>query len=65
MGEAKDTVKGSGPKGRILTEDVQNFVKAELARPRGAGGGLGFLTAYWPGRYFSLITDEKNAAPPK
>ncbi len=36
-------VKGSGPKERILKEDVQNFVKGELARPRGAeGGGLGF-----------------------
>ena len=36
-------VKGSGPKERILKEDVQNFVKSELARPRGAeGGGLGF-----------------------
>ncbi|MGZ8203340.1 MAG: dihydrolipoyllysine-residue acetyltransferase [Burkholderiales bacterium] len=30
-------VKGSGPKERILKEDVQNFVKAELAQPRRAG----------------------------
>ena len=36
-------VKGSGPNERILKEDVQNHVKAELARPRGAeGGGPGF-----------------------
>jgi len=35
-------VKGSGPKGRILQEDVQSFVKAELARPRGAGGAMPF-----------------------
>jgi pyruvate dehydrogenase E2 component (dihydrolipoamide acetyltransferase) len=34
-------VKGSGPKDRVLKEDVQNFVKAELARPRGAEGGTG------------------------
>ena len=34
-------VKGTGPKDRILKEDVQNYVKAELARPRGAEGGLG------------------------
>jgi pyruvate dehydrogenase E2 component (dihydrolipoamide acetyltransferase) len=35
-------VKGTGPGERILKEDVQNHVKAELARPRGAeGGGLG------------------------
>jgi pyruvate dehydrogenase E2 component (dihydrolipoamide acetyltransferase) len=39
-------VKGSGPKDRIVLEDVQGYVKTELARPRsegtGAGGGLGF-----------------------
>jgi pyruvate dehydrogenase E2 component (dihydrolipoamide acetyltransferase) len=39
-------VKGSGPKDRIVMEDVQAYVKSELARPRGeaagAGGGLGF-----------------------
>jgi len=31
-------VKGSGEKGRVTREDVQNFVKAALAQPRGAGG---------------------------
>ena len=35
-------VKGTGPKQRILKEDVQIYVKAELARPRGAAGGIGF-----------------------
>jgi pyruvate dehydrogenase E2 component (dihydrolipoamide acetyltransferase) len=40
-------VQGSGPKSRILKEDVQAYVKAELSKPRGqaaggAGGGLGF-----------------------
>jgi len=35
-------VKGTGPKERILKEDVQGYVKDELARPRGmASGGLG------------------------
>jgi pyruvate dehydrogenase E2 component (dihydrolipoamide acetyltransferase) len=35
-------VKGTGPKERILKEDVQSYVKVELARPRGAeGGGFG------------------------
>ncbi len=34
-------VKGTGPKGRVLKDDVQNYVKSELARPRGAEGGLG------------------------
>lgn len=33
-------VNGSGPKRRILREDVQAFIKTELSRPRGAGGGL-------------------------
>jgi pyruvate dehydrogenase E2 component (dihydrolipoamide acetyltransferase) len=31
-------VRGSGTKGRVTREDVQNFVKAALAQPRGAGG---------------------------
>jgi pyruvate dehydrogenase E2 component (dihydrolipoamide acetyltransferase) len=36
-------ITGSGPKGRILREDVQAYVKSELTRPRGsAGSGLGF-----------------------
>ncbi|OGS91891.1 MAG: dihydrolipoyllysine-residue acetyltransferase [Gallionellales bacterium GWA2_59_43] len=32
-------VKGSGEKGRVTKEDVQNFVKQSLAQPRGAAGG--------------------------
>ena len=32
-------VRGSAHKGRITREDVQNFVKAALAQPRGAAGG--------------------------
>ena len=35
-------VTGSGPKGRILREDVQAFVKNELTKARGTGGGLPF-----------------------
>jgi pyruvate dehydrogenase E2 component (dihydrolipoamide acetyltransferase) len=31
-------VRGSGAKGRVTREDVQNYVKAQLAAPRGAGG---------------------------
>jgi len=34
-------VKGTGPKERVLKEDIQNHVKGELARPRGAEGGAG------------------------
>jgi len=44
LGVDLSRVKGSGPKERVLKEDVQGYVKGELARPRGeaAGGGLGF-----------------------
>ena len=38
LGVDLSRVNGSGPKNRILREDVQAYVKAELARPRGAEG---------------------------
>ncbi|MGH8648861.1 MAG: 2-oxo acid dehydrogenase subunit E2, partial [Burkholderiales bacterium] len=34
-------LKGTGPKERVLKDDVQNYVKSELSRPRPAEGGLG------------------------
>jgi pyruvate dehydrogenase E2 component (dihydrolipoamide acetyltransferase) len=34
-------VKGSGEKGRVTKDDVQNFVKQALAQPRGGAGGNG------------------------
>jgi len=34
-------VKGTGPKERVTKEDVQNYVKGELSRPRAPGGGTG------------------------
>ena len=34
-------VKGTGPKERVLKEDIQHYVKGELSRPRGAEGGAG------------------------
>ncbi len=34
-------VKGSGEKGRVTKDDVQQFVKTALAQPRGAAGGNG------------------------
>ncbi len=42
LGVELSRVTGSGPKNRILREDVRAYVKTELTRPRGAGGGLGF-----------------------
>ncbi|MGA7596048.1 MAG: dihydrolipoyllysine-residue acetyltransferase [Gallionella sp.] len=34
-------VKGSGEKGRVTRDDVQQFVKTALAQPRGGAGGNG------------------------
>ena len=41
-------VKGSGEKGRITKDDVQNFVKAALGQARGAGGGNGLQVLALP-----------------
>ena len=38
LGVNLDQVGGSGPKSRILKEDVQAYVKGELSRPRGGAG---------------------------
>jgi pyruvate dehydrogenase E2 component (dihydrolipoamide acetyltransferase) len=41
-------VKGSGEKGRVTKDDVQNFVKTALAQPRGAMGGNGLQVLPMP-----------------
>ncbi|MHB0926215.1 MAG: dihydrolipoyllysine-residue acetyltransferase [Gallionellaceae bacterium] len=41
-------VRGSGEKGRVTKEDVQNFVKTALAQPRGTAGGIGLRVAEMP-----------------
>jgi pyruvate dehydrogenase E2 component (dihydrolipoamide acetyltransferase) len=44
-------IQGSGPKSRILKEDISGFVKAALAQPSGgAGGGAGLALGLpaWP-----------------
>jgi pyruvate dehydrogenase E2 component (dihydrolipoamide acetyltransferase) len=46
-------VQGSGPKGRILKEDIQNFVKQAISgaaapAPARAGGGLALGLPDWP-----------------
>jgi len=52
-------VTGSGPKGRILQEDIQKFVKAALAGNSGAaapaknGSGVGMSLLPWPSLDFS------------
>ncbi|MGY5795443.1 dihydrolipoyllysine-residue acetyltransferase len=50
-------VKATGPKGRILREDVQNFVKGELTAPKAASASAGSLAfaglPAWPQIDFS------------
>ena len=52
LGVAIGKVSGSGPKGRILREDVQNYVKAALAGGGAStatgGGGVGLELLPWP-----------------
>ncbi len=45
LGADLSRMKGSGPRGRVLKEDVQNWIKAELAKPTGEAIGLGFPPA--------------------
>ena len=44
-GDGLSRIKGSGPRARIQKEDVQAWVKAELAKPTGEAIGLGFPPA--------------------
>jgi pyruvate dehydrogenase E2 component (dihydrolipoamide acetyltransferase) len=51
LGVDLSKVKGSGPKGRILKEDIQSFVKTALAQPAAAAaapGGAGLNLLPWP-----------------
>lgn len=49
LGAHLTLVNGSGPKRRILKEDVQAFVKCELTRPRGGSvGGVGLAVLEMP-----------------
>ncbi len=41
-------VPGSGPRGRVLLEDVQRFVKDALTAPAGPGSGVGLDLIPWP-----------------
>jgi pyruvate dehydrogenase E2 component (dihydrolipoamide acetyltransferase) len=41
-------VRGSGEKGRVTRDDVQQFVKSALAQPRGAAGGNGLQVLAMP-----------------
>ncbi|PWF49416.1 2-oxo acid dehydrogenase subunit E2, partial [Massilia glaciei] len=59
LGVDLSRVPGSGPKGRITQEDVQNFVKgvmaapAASAKPAAGGSGVGLDLLPWPSLDFS------------
>lgn len=53
-------VKGSGEKGRITKEDVQNFVKSALSQPRGTGGIGGLQIPEMPVVDFSKFGAIEN-----
>lgn len=45
LGADLSRIQGSGPRGRITKEDVQGWIKGELAKPTGEAIGLGFPPA--------------------
>jgi len=57
-------VKGTGPKGRVLKEDIQSFVKGTLARPAAApaGPGLGLALPAMPVVDFSKFGPIESQA---
>ncbi len=48
LGADLSKVKGTGPKNRILKEDVQNFIKFELSRPKATAATGAFATPQMP-----------------
>jgi len=48
LGVNLDLIMGSGPKHRILKEDVQAYVKTELSKARSNGAGLALNLLPWP-----------------
>ena len=66
LGVDLSRVTGAGPKGRIMHEDVQNFVKQALAggggaaAPAGAVGGAGLNLLPWPKVDFSKFGETES-----
>ncbi|MEH6436169.1 dihydrolipoyllysine-residue acetyltransferase [Massilia sp. DD77] len=64
-------VPGSGPKGRITQQDVQNFVKGVMAAgptaaaPAKTGGGGGMDVLPWPSLDFSKFGPTETVALPR
>ncbi len=66
LGVDLSLVNGSGPKRRILKEDVQAFVKNALAKPRGGmAGGLGLNLPEMPAVDFAQFGPVETQALPK
>jgi pyruvate dehydrogenase E2 component (dihydrolipoamide acetyltransferase) len=64
LGVELSRVSGSGPKGRILLEDVQGFVKVVMsgssaAPVAGGGGGMGMSLLPWPSLDFSKFGETE------
>jgi len=64
LGVELSRVSGSGPKGRILLEDVQGFVKGVMsgssaAPAAGGGGGIGMSLLPWPSLDFSKFGETE------
>jgi pyruvate dehydrogenase E2 component (dihydrolipoamide acetyltransferase) len=63
LGVELSRVQGTGPKSRILLEDVQGFVKGVMAgggaAPAAAGAGMGMSLLPWPSLDFSKFGDTE------
>lgn len=61
LGVNPGLIKGSGPKQRILKEDVQTYVKTELSKPRGGGNNGAELNLLpWPQVNFAKFGPVKS-----
>ena len=66
-----DRIYVSTPAGLHVSADGGESWGMPILRLVGPGleiselGGLGYLTAYWPGRYFGFITDKQAHAEPE
>ena len=60
LGVNLSLLKGSGRSGRIFRIDVQKFVSAELAKPKGSGTGLDLIP--WPKVDFTKFGEVETRA---
>jgi pyruvate dehydrogenase E2 component (dihydrolipoamide acetyltransferase) len=60
LGADLSHIKGSGPRGRITKEDVQAWIKGELAKPKTEAMGVGFGVLPAPEIDFSQFGETEN-----